>query len=238
MLGDPRDENSLSTKLRRRRDVKLRALISRIHLESGSVRILDMGGTIEYWHRVGVDFLREIRATVTVVNLEPDELTTAQGDPDIFTTVVGNACNLSGVRDQEYDLAHSNSVIEHVETWSNMKSFAEETRRVAPYYYVQTPNFWFPIDPHYYRFPLFHWLPRPTRASILQSFPVAFSGRIRDVDNAFRVVDAARLLDERQFRFLFPDAEIGYERVAGLKKSLLASRGPALDGAPSSSRTR
>jgi hypothetical protein len=227
LLADPRDANSLSNRFRRKRDIRLRAVIDAIHASRGQVRILDMGGTLEYWSRVGLDYLRSRKAFITVVNLEASELDPSLAQPDLFTAAVGDACHLTAVGDGEYDLAHSNSVIEHVLTWGNMKSFAAETRRVAPFYYVQTPNFWFPIDPHFYKFPLYHWFPRPVRARILNTFPIAHVGRIEGVDNAFRVVDDARLLDDRQFRYLFPDAAISYERVAGLAKSLIAIRGPA-----------
>lgn len=226
MLSDTRDERSLSTRFRRQRDVKLRALIDAVHAARGQVRILDMGGRVEYWSRVGLDYLRSKKALITVVNLEASEISEELAQPDLFSTAVGDACNLTDVADNAYDLAHSNSVIEHVMTWDNMKGFAAETRRVAPYYYVQTPNFWFPIDPHFYKFPLYHWFPRPVRARILNTFPIAHVGRIEGVDNAFRVVDDARLLDSRQFRFLYPDAEVSYERVAGLGKSLIAIREP------------
>lgn len=225
MLADPRDTNSLSNRFRRKRDVRLRAVIDAIHASRGQVRILDMGGTLEYWSRVGLDYLRSRKVFITVVNLEASELDPAFAQADLFEATVGDACNLSGVADGAYDLAHSNSVIEHVLTWDNMKAFAAETRRVAPFYYVQTPNFWFPIDPHFYKFPLYHWFPRPLKARILTTFPIAHVGRIKGVDNAFRVVDDARLLDSRQFRFLFPDAVIAHERIAGLSKSLIAIRG-------------
>lgn len=226
MLADPRDANSLSNRFRRKRDVRLRAVIDAIHASRGSVRILDMGGTLEYWSRVGLDYLRSRNVFVTVMNLQASELDPAFAQTDLFETAVGDACNLSAVADGAYDLAHSNSVIEHVLTWDNMKSFAAETRRVASFYYVQTPNFWFPIDPHFYKFPLYHWFPRPLRARILNTFPIAYVGRIKGVDNAFSVVDDARLLDDRQFRHLFPDAVISYEWLLGMAKSLIAIRGP------------
>lgn len=226
MLADTRDEKSLSTRLRRKRDVRLRTLITALYQERGAVRILDMGGTLEYWRRVGLEFLRENKVHVTVVNLVATEITEDLADPDLFATAVGDACALTEIADGAFDLAHSNSVLEHVETWGNMKRFAAETRRVATYYYVQTPYFWFPIDPHYYRFPLFHWLPRPTRASILRNFPVAYAGRIGGIDSSYQAVDAARLVDAKQFSFLFPDAEVSFERFAGLRKSLIAIRQP------------
>lgn len=232
MLGDPRNPNSLSVKFRRKRDVRLRELIAAVAQGRPGVQILDMGGTVEYWERIGVDFLREQRAFVTILNLRPTELSDAPY-PDVITTAVGNACDLPQYADGQFDLVHSNSVIEHVETWSNMKAFARETRRLGAAYYVQTPYFWCPIDPHYYRMPLFHWFPRPIRARLLNAFPIAATGkRIAGVDNAFSIVDGARLLDGRQFRFLFPEAEMSFERVLALPKSMVAiHKGSAAAGA-------
>lgn len=223
-LADTRDPNSLSTKLRRRRDVRLRELIRSIARERGEISILDMGGTVEYWDRVGFDFLREVGARIALLNRFAGELSPPVGCEDLFTQAVGDACDLSQFEDRAFDLAHSNSVIEHVLTWDNMKAFAAETRRVADNYYVQTPYYWFPVDPHYYKMPLFHWLPRPTRAKLLSTFPIAHSGRVKTVDLAYDVVDRARLLDKTQFDFLFPDANVAFERFAGLRKSLIGIR--------------
>ncbi|MFL5296749.1 MAG: methyltransferase domain-containing protein [Phenylobacterium sp.] len=226
MLADPCDENSLSVRFRRRRDIRLRALIDRVHAERGRVRILDMGGALEYWGRVGIEYLKSRGAFITIVNQNVSAVSEKLARPELFATAVGDACNLTTVKDQAFDLAHSNSVIEHVMTWDNMKRFAAETRRVAPYYYVQTPNFWFPIDPHFYKFPFFHWMPRPVRARLLNVLPIGHRGRIHGVDIAYGRVDYARLLDSRQFRHLFPDATIHHERIAGLTKSLIAARWP------------
>ena len=223
-LADTGRNDSLSSRFRARRDVRLRALISDIAARNGQVRILDLGGSVEYWRRVGLDFLREQRAHVTVLNYVAAELKADDCDETLFATAVGDACDLAAFGDGSFDLTHSNSVIEHVGDWKRMKQFASEARRVGRAYYIQTPYFWFPVDPHYYRFPFIHWLPRPLQATLLNRLPLAHVGRIDTIDSAFEVLDGTQLIDARQFRAAFPDAELLRERVLGLTKSLIAVR--------------
>ena len=191
---------------------------------SGPIRILDLGGTVDYWRRVGLEFLAGRSCHVTVLNKRDDALNADDDEINLFATTAGDACNLSQFDDRSFDLVHSNSVIEHVGNWSRMKSFAAETRRVGINYYVQTPYFWFPIDPHYYRAPLIHWMPRPWQAQIIKSFPVAYCGPSRSLDAAYEILDTTQLIDARQLTILFPDARIVNERLMGLTKSLMAIR--------------
>jgi hypothetical protein len=65
--------------------------------------------------------------------------------------------------DREFDLAYSSSVIEHVSP-ARRAAFAAEVRRVARGFYVQTPAYSFPIEPHSL-LPLAHWLPARARRS-------------------------------------------------------------------------
>lgn len=134
-LADTGDPSSLSTKFRQKRDVKLRELITAISATGGELRILDLGGSVEYWRRVGLDFLRESGATVTVMNITATELKADAADARLFTAVVGDACDLSGMEDGSFDLVHSNSVIEHVGDWalrcsSRMARNGRSTRRI------------------------------------------------------------------------------------------------------------
>ena len=59
--------------------------------------------------------------------------------------------------DAEFDLAYSSSVVEHVPPHRRAR-FAAELRRVARGWFVQTPAFSFPIEPHAL-LPAAHWLP-------------------------------------------------------------------------------
>jgi SAM-dependent methyltransferase len=63
--------------------------------------------------------------------------------------------------DRTFDLAYSNSVIEHLppDRWAR---FAAELRRVSRGWFVQTPAWEFPVEPHAL-LPFAHWLPMPAR---------------------------------------------------------------------------
>jgi SAM-dependent methyltransferase len=63
--------------------------------------------------------------------------------------------------DDEFDLVYCSSVIEHVPQ-TRRAAFAAELRRVGRGWFVQTPAFSFPIEPHSL-LPLAHWLPARLR---------------------------------------------------------------------------
>ncbi len=225
-LHDTGNPNSLSSRFRRARARHVTSLIETIFAERGEVRIIDLGGLPDYW--LGLferDLLERCKVHITLVNPQPFEV----ADP-LFTAAVGDACAQPQLADHSFDLVHSNSVIEHVGDWARMEAFAAEVHRLAPRYYVQTPYYWFPYEPHYSSL-FFHWFPEQVRAKALLRRRHGFSEQCRDIGEAMKEVQEARLLDKQQFRFLFPDAEHIDERAAGLTKSLIAIRsGPAALG--------
>src|SRR3546814_17223193 len=95
-------------------------------------------------------------------------------------------------------------------TWDNMKNFARETRRVAAWHYVQTPYFWFPVDPHFYTLPFYHWLPRPLRAKLLMRLPLAHAGTISKLEKAHQIVDGVRLIHGAHITLLFPKRSLHF----------------------------
>ena len=145
-------------------------------------------------------------------------------NPARFDFHVGDARALP-YPDNAFDFVHSNSVVEHVGRFADMAAYAREVRRLAPAYYVQTPYYWFPVDPHFYRMPFFHWLPEPIRLILIRSFRLGWTRPVSDVAHGMRIVESAVLLDRLRFRTLFPDAAIRMERFFGLPKSLLGLRG-------------
>ena len=178
-------------------------------------KVLDIGGTESYW-RALEDQWRGRNLDITLVNLNVEPR-----DEGIFHHRPGDACNLA-LADNVFDVVHSNSVIEHVGHWDQMARMAGEVRRLAPHYYVQTPNFWFPVEPHY-RSLFYHWLPESTRAARLVSKKRGFRSA-PNFDTAMRDIQTVVLLTGRQMRELFPDGRLLRERVGPLTKSLIMVR--------------
>jgi hypothetical protein len=217
MLG-PNPESSSNT-FRRRRIWLLNHLVERVAAQGRKCTVIDIGGTYGFWQawRDEVDWTK---VAVVSVNLDRNHIETGDHSMDV-RVVHGDARKLDFVADNEFDIAFSNSVIEHVGMWSDMLAVANEIRRVAPRYLVQTPYFWFPIEPHA-RVPLIHWLPESLAYRILLGRSCGFWPRQTTVSGAVSKLQSARLIDLRQMEALFPDATIVKERFAGLIKSLMA----------------
>jgi hypothetical protein len=185
--------------------------------EKGFCHILDVGGTAEYWASLGKE-LDWTKIKVVMVNLT----STATGLSGL-ESIIGDARQLHQFPDSSFDFVHSNSVIEHVGRWGDMALMAAEVRRLAPRYFVQTPYFWFPVEPHA-RFPFLHWMPESWRYRILMRRACGFWKRQPDLGHSVLAIQSACLLDLRQMRYLFPDAKVIIERVFGVPKSLMAIR--------------
>lgn len=215
------DTASLEFGFRAKRFALVQALIEKCLAERDVVRILDIGGTEAYW-RIGRDFLERHRGRIRIalvnIDLEP------VADAELFDTAVGDGADPRLLQGETFDLVHSNSVIEHVGDWSRMVHFAENTKRLGRFYYVQTPNYWFPYEPHF-RFPGFQYLPKSVRVGLMMRYQLGFFPRVDDRDEARGVVDHHTLISARQMRSLFGDASVTFEKVAGLNKSIIAIRG-------------
>jgi hypothetical protein len=129
------------------------------------------------------------------------------------TVVKGDGTRLP-FADEEFDVAFSNSVIEHVPPELQSR-FAAEIRRVARRYFVQTPNKYFIVEPHY-QVPLFQFFPRSVRQALNRRFTLGWQAKGE--------WEEINLLSAGDLRRLFPDSEIRRERVLGLTKSLMAVR--------------
>jgi hypothetical protein len=203
---------------RRRRARRLQSLIETIAQARRRCRIIDLGGEPAYWRGFDLERLRALNVSIVIVNVTPQV-----SDDPMMTVLHADARALAQFAANSFDLAHSNSVIEHVGEWGGMRAFAEELRRLAPSYYVQTPYFWFPIEPHFLTIG-WHYLPPRVRGRLLQRRSYGHRPRVTRPARALELVEEIRLVTAREMRLLFPDAELLRERVGPFTKSLVAHR--------------
>jgi hypothetical protein len=212
--ADNRRADSLANRFRRRRFRFFQSLLEPL---PRPVRILDVGGTEDFWRQMGAD--GDTQLEVTLFNLTP-----AHARAGEMPAIAGDARDLSRFDDGEFDVVFSNSVIEHLSDRIGQKRMAAEVRRVGPRYFVQTPNRYFPIEPHF-MVPGFQFLPLSARVALVRRFALGYHDALPDPEAARRAVTEIRLLDERELRELFPGALIYRERVLALTKSLIAYGG-------------
>ena len=211
-LVDHTDPNSYISRRRRRR---MESFLPLVEGCEEPVRILDLGGTMSFWKN-NVPMLPK-KCIWTLLNLENGSSETFQD----MTLVQGDARNLSQFPDKSFDICFSNSVIEHVGTLFDQMAMSREIRRVGRSYYVETPNRYFPIEPHFL-IPWWQFAPLWLRAFLLKRTKVGWWPRRRDPVRARAEVEQIRLLSFSEMKHLFPEAQIVREKFGPLTKALLA----------------
>ena len=200
----------------RRFRVARMATFQRLLQVDANTRILDVGGTPGNWS------LLAVCPRVTILNL-PRAIERERDSP---AWIFADGCQLP-FRDQSFDVVFSNSVIEHLGNSVRHDQYAKEIARVGVRYFVQTPNRWFPVEPHLLT-PLIHFLPRSWQKAVIEKFTIwEFVARPRPDQRAFYLEHYLRdiqLLDSRAMRRLFPDSRLIRERFLGFTKSLIAVR--------------
>lgn len=201
--------------IRRWRAERMREMLRRLALPRGAT-VLDLGGTEALWSLVDHDL------RVTLLNLPGSDVRLV--DSARFRLLHGDACALPELADQSFDLAFSNSVIEHVGDEPRQAAFAAEVRRIGRAYWVQTPSDAFPLEAHT-GVPFYWRLPAAARDRLLERW------RAKSPVWAY-AIEHTRVLSRARMHALFPDASVFIERRLGLEKSYALYR-PAGDATPS-----
>ncbi|MBZ5721545.1 MAG: class I SAM-dependent methyltransferase [Acidobacteriia bacterium] len=175
--------------------------------------VIDVGGRASMWSTV------KLLPRVTIVNVEGAEVTGGRR----FEYIHCDARSLE-FGDRAFDLAFSNSVIEHVGTLEDQKQFAEEMMRVGRRIYCQTPNRWFPVEFHFLG-AFVHWLPRKCFSYFVHRY-LTLRGLLSKPtrEQSWELRKSIRLLTRRELAALFPGCTIRTERVLGIPKSFTAWR--------------
>ena len=210
-IADNTNKQSLSHRFRQRR---FRVFLEMIRSLPKPISILDIGGTLAFWEGMGFS---EEGVSITLLNLDVQQ----RLKPG-FTSVAGDATAL-GFDDQSFDIVFSNSVIEHLYTFEQQQKMAAEVQRVGKSYFIQTPNYWFPIEPHWV-FPFFQYLPFSWRVWLTQHFSLGHIPQQPERSAAERQVREIRLMTKAELQSIFPQAQIYRERFLFFTKSFVMKK--------------
>ncbi|MDA8090358.1 MAG: methyltransferase domain-containing protein [Nitrospiraceae bacterium] len=204
------EENGFATKLRRKRFLLFEDMVRKID-KKDKITVLDLGGTPSYWRQVYDIDKNPLNLGVTLLNIN-----LAVCNESFFEYRRGDARFLHDMEENSFDIAFSNSMIEHVGDLTQQVMAVSEMKRVAKYLYLQTPNFFFPLEPHYQLF-FVHWLPFSLKIKVLSRF--------YKKSNAYEIYlsDPINLLTKNDLRFLFDPKKFGIfpEKIFFLTKAFV-----------------
>ena len=207
ILQDSKQKESIGNKFRKKRFVYFERLISNL---PRPIHILDVGGTEDFWVNRGYNKKEDVK--ITLLNLK-----TIITNYNNITSIVGDATDLSLFKEDHFDIVFSNSVIEHLYNFKNQQKMAQEVQRVGVYHFIQTPNKYFLIEPHFL-FPLFQFLPKSLKYLLLTKTKLS-RGKKWNKKSAKQYIQEIRLLSLKEMKYLFPNSKNKTERFLGMSKS-------------------
>jgi hypothetical protein len=187
------------------RTKRMADFVRHMPLKKGS-RIIDFGGLPDLWEML------ELELDITLINLPSAFLETSSSLSRKYHFVEADVSKDLSFKDYEFDIAFSNSVIEHVGDLKRQEKFAENFRRVAPNYWVQTPSIWFPIEAHC-NLPFWWFYPESLKQLWFDRW------ERKGHDFLLTQMKSTRVLLLSQLKKLFPDSQVYVESFLGFQKS-------------------
>lgn len=210
--ADVSNPYSISNRFRRKRFIHFLKFIEPL---PKPVKVLDVGGTQSFWEQMKLTSPLEV--DITILNIGPVPSTLPN-----FKMVAGDAREMKMFGDKEFDIVFSNSVIEHVGDFEEQKKTAKEMVRVGKKIFIQTPNYYFPFEPHFL-FPFFQFLPLNTKIFLLTHFSVGWYEKQRSRNDAENLIKSINLLTLKKIKKIFPNAYCISEKFLFLTKSFTIS---------------
>jgi len=196
---------------RRSREKKHRLFMHLLHPEANA-RILNVGIT---GTRIG--FREQLENwyphpdRITGGGLSFEEVDDYRDSFPSVTPIVFDGCALP-FANQSFDIVYSNAVLEHLPGASAVERFTQEVQRVGKGWFISTPNFWYPIEPHYH-VPFMQLLSQDSQRKLASSLGKP-------------TYDHLQLLSKRELRELFPTSNVVGCRVTFYPETLIAYRAP------------
>lgn len=157
--------------------------------------LLDAGGGIGE----GFDFIWGFFKKVIVVDQNRNYIDIVNQKNSDVLGIVGDVCDMHFIKDKSVDYVFSNAVIEHIPKERRLL-FAKEVCRVSKKgYFITTPNFWFPFEPHYF-WPFFQFAPKNLQMMIKKYFKLGHYPK--------GCYERIELLTNKELKILFPKSEV------------------------------
>lgn len=183
---------------------------------SRPLRILDLGGTEVFWKKFAVR--AEDGLDITLINnhhIDKENADFSENHPFIRRKIM-SALEIPSEVWSETDLIFSNSFLEHLPSRTDQETLARSIIATGKPYFIQTPNKWSLIDPHFPHLliPFFAAYPRAVQARLWTLH--RFGSRIRaaSLELARKELAYYNPLSANDLTRLFPDATLVREKTA------------------------
>ncbi|MFZ1323246.1 MAG: class I SAM-dependent methyltransferase [Ignavibacteria bacterium] len=209
--ADQNNVNSISYKLRNKRKILFLEFISNL---KRPVKILDLGGSEYFWRNLNLINLDDIQ--ILLVNTEFQNVENFSN----INFINKDVKDLSEYSDKEFDVVHSNSLIEHLNTFDEQKKLAAEIQRIGKHYFLQTPNYYFPLEPHFL-YPFFQFFSHKKKTELIQKKDMGWYKKQENLDDAEALADSIRLMKKSELKNIFKNSKIHSEKYFLFTKSFI-----------------
>ena len=209
--ADQTQENSISSEQRKKRFGFFLEYCKELNKP---LKIIDLGGSDYYWKQLNMTDNRDFE--ILILNNENQ-------NTDSFSNIKfmkKDVRNLDFIKDKEYDLVYSNSLIEHLNSFEDQKKLANEIKRIGKRYFIQTPNYYFPVEPHFL-FPFFQFLSVEMKTKLISKYDMGWYKKQTDFVKAKELAQSIRLLKENELKDIFGGCKIYKEKYYFLTKSFI-----------------
>lgn len=190
-------------------------LIRQLFPDIRDYKICDLGESIHFWEKLGIDIDPR---NITIYNISLSETDSfKKRHSEGFNIVIYDGKTIPD-QNNMYDLLVCNSVIEHVPI-KQRNALIIEMQRVSKRIILQTPAYEFFIEPHFI-FPFIHWLPKKLGRLFVEISPWRILSH-PDKNTIQNYFWCTSLLKHREVINLLPDCDIHREKFIGLTKSYI-----------------
>ena len=205
------NKDSISGILRKKRFAFFAGFCSKL---KKPVSIIDLGGSDYHWRNSR--FRDNLNFHITIVNTEQQNI----NDIRNLCFIKKDIRDLKFFDNREFDIVYSNSLFEHINNFDEQKILASEIQRIGKHYFIQTPNYYFPVEPHFL-FPFFQFMSEGMKKKLIMKMDLGWYKKQDDEKKAAELAQSIRLLKKSELMKMFPHGKLYKEKYFLLNKSFI-----------------